>query len=213
LSDAQIEALEARPLAKGMAPDSVVVSPIAGVVTQRSIGPGQNIASISLNGGGAPAMTVSNLSTVWLVGNLREDEAPKARLGQTVQVHVQALPDRVFTGRVSYVAPTVDPVSRRVIVRAEVANPGGILKPEMFASFELLTGADSEAIGVPAEAVVFEGDKARVWVVAGRNLLALKEIQAGRAQDGMIEAVSGLAAGDKVVTSGSLFIDRAAQGD
>jgi cobalt-zinc-cadmium efflux system membrane fusion protein len=213
LNDEQIDGLQARPLSKGMAPDTVVVSPVAGVVTQKSIGLGQNIASISLNGGGAPAMTVSNLSTVWLVGNLREDDAPKARLGQKVQVHVPALADQVFTGRVGYVAPTVDPVSRRVIVRAEIPNPGGVLKPEMFANFVLLTGADTERVGVPAEAVVFEGDKARVWVVAGHNTLALREIRAGRTQGGMIEALSGLAAGETVVTSGSLFIDRAAQGD
>ncbi len=212
-SDAQIAALENRPLSKGIAPDTVVASPIAGVVIQKTIGVGQNIGSVAVNGSAPAAMTVSNLATVWLVGNLREADAPKARLGQHVQVHVEAFPDQVFSGLVNYVSPTVDPVSRRVTVRAEIANPGGALKPEMFASFSLLTAPDSQAVGVPAEAVLFEGDAARVWVAGAGRTLALREIHAGRTQGGMIEVLSGLTAGERVVTSGSVFIDRAAQGD
>jgi cobalt-zinc-cadmium efflux system membrane fusion protein len=100
-----------------------------------------------------------------------------------------------------------------VTVRAEIANPGGALKPEMFASFSLLTAPDSQAVGVPAEAVLFEGDAARVWVAGAGRTLALREIHAGRTQGGMIEVLSGLTAGERVVTSGSVFIDRAAQGD
>jgi len=212
-SEAQIAALERRPLDKVMSTDTVVASPIAGVVTQKSIGVGENIGSLAVNGRAPASMTVSDLSTVWLVGNLRAVDAPKARLGQTVQVQVDAFPGRVFTGRVNYISPTVDPVTRRVTVRAEIANTGGELKPEMFASFNLITGAPAEAVGVPADAVVFEGETARVWIVIGRRALGLRTVAVGRTQNGVIEVLSGLTAGDKVVTSGSLFIDRAAQGD
>jgi len=212
-SAAQIAALEGAGADRGVGGDAIVSSPIAGVVTQKSIGVGENIASVSLNGSAPPAMTVSDLSTVWLVGDLRVEDAPLAHVGQTVQVRVDAFPGRVFTGRLDYVAPTVDPASRRVIVRAAIANPGGDLKPEMFASFVLLTGPAAQALGVPAEAVLYEGDTARVWVAGTGRTLGLRQVKAGRTQNGMVEILSGLSAGEKVVTSGSLFIDRAAQGD
>ena len=212
-NEAQIAGLEKQGPAGAVSGDATVVSPIAGVVVQKSVGLGEYIGSVSVNGSAPPAMTVSDISKVWLVGNLRETEAPKARRGQKVQVRVQALPDKVFAGTVNFVSPSVDPVSRRVMVRADIANPGGELKPEMFATFDLITGPDSEAIGVPADAVVFEGDAAHVWVAGANRTLALRQIKAGRAQNGMIEVVSGLRAGERVVTSGALFIDRAAQGD
>jgi cobalt-zinc-cadmium efflux system membrane fusion protein len=209
----QIGHIERQGAAGATAADAVVVSPLDGVVIQKSVGLGQNIASISLNGSATPAMTVSDLADVWLVGNLREVDAPKARRGQKVEVQVGALPGRTFTGVVDFVAPTVDPTTRRVTVRADIANPSGELKPEMFASFKLLTGAASQAIGVPADAVVFEGEAAHVWVAGANRTLSLRQIVAGRSQDGMIEVISGLKPGETVVVSGSLFIDRAAQGD
>jgi cobalt-zinc-cadmium efflux system membrane fusion protein len=107
----------------------------------------------------------------------------------------------------------VDPATRRVTVRAQVANPGGELKPEMFATFDLITGAASSAVGVPEQAVIFEGDTARVWVSRGGRLLELRTIKTGQTVGGMVEVLSGLSAGETVVTSGSLFIDRAAKGD
>jgi cobalt-zinc-cadmium efflux system membrane fusion protein len=213
LGQDQIGRIEHQGAAGATGADAVVVSPMGGVVIQKSIGLGQNLASVSLNGSATAAMTVSDLADVWLVGNLREADAPKARRGQRVEVSVGALPGRSFSGVVDFVAPTVDPTTRRVTVRADIANPTGELKPEMFASFRLLTGAASQAVGVPADAVVFEGETAHVWVAGANRTLALRQIAAGRSQNGMIEVVSGLKSGETVVTSGSLFIDRAAQGD
>jgi len=83
----------------------------------------------------------------------------------------------------------------------------------MFASFSIATGTESDAPGVPDSAVVYEGDTARVWVLNGDGTLALRSIRVGRSGRGMVEAVSGLNAGEKVVTSGTLFIDRAGRGD
>jgi len=213
LGDEQIARIERLGPTGAVGAEAVVVSPLDGVVIQKSVGLGQNIASVSLNGSAPPAMTVSDLADVWLVGNLREADAPKARRGQKAVVRVGALPDRVFSGIVDFVAPTVDPTTRRVTVRADIANPNGELKPEMFATFNLVTGVASEAVGVPADAVVFEGEAAHVWVAGANHTLALRQIVAGRSQDGMIEVLSGLKPGETVVTSGSLFIDRAVQGD
>lgn len=207
-SDAEIDALQA----KGGPADTVVTAPISGVVLQRAIGVGQNIGSVT-NGGTNPAFQISDLSSVWLVGNVREADSVLARLGQPIEVKVLALPGRTFAGKVDYVAPTVDPTTRRVTVRASLQNPGGVLRPEMFASFGLLAAPKTQAIVVPEDAVVFEGDEARVWVAdPGRKTLELRKITAGPAtDDGQVQVLAGLRPGEWIVTSGSLFIDRAAK--
>jgi cobalt-zinc-cadmium efflux system membrane fusion protein len=207
-SDAEIDALQA----KGGPAETVVAAPISGVVLQRGIGVGQNIGSVT-NGGTNPAFQISDLSTVWLVGNVREADSVLARLGQPIEVKVLALPGRSFTGKVDYVAPTVDPVTRRVTVRASLVNPGGVLRPEMFASFGLLAAPKAQAIVIPEDAVVFEGDEARVWVADPvRKTLELRKIVAGAAtDDGRVQVQAGLRPGEWIVTSGSLFIDRAAK--
>jgi cobalt-zinc-cadmium efflux system membrane fusion protein len=208
-SDAQIDAL-ALSAASG---ETVVPSPISGTVTQRMIGVGQNIGSVT-NGGASPAFVVSDLSHVWLVGNVREQDAAMMRRGQPVQVTAPGAPGQVFTATVDYVAPTVDPTTHRLAVRASLDNPGEMLKPEMFASFGVFTAAPTEAVIAPEEAVVFEGDTARVWVAHPANrTLELRQIKTGAVGDGQVEVLSGLSPGEVLVTSGSLFIDRAAKGD
>jgi cobalt-zinc-cadmium efflux system membrane fusion protein len=211
-SNAEIAALEQRPAGQAASAETIVASPINGVVIQRTVGVGQNLGSVT-NGGANPAFVVSDLSTVWLVGELREADAPLARVGQAVEVRATALPDRVFAAKVDYVSPTVDPVTRRVTVRAEIANPGGVLKPEMFANVRLITGAGASGVGVPVEAVIYEGDTARVWVARSGGLLELRSIHTGQTQNGMVEATAGLAPGERVVAAGALFIDRASKSD
>jgi cobalt-zinc-cadmium efflux system membrane fusion protein len=211
-TDAQIAALEKRPIGQPVSAETVVASPITGVVLQRSVGVGQNLGSVT-NGGTTAAFQISDLSSVWLVGQVREADAPKAKLGQAIEVRVAALPDRVFEAKVNYVAPTVDPVSRRVLVRAVIPNPGGELKPEMFASFSLTTGAGTTHVGAPAEAVIFEGDTARVWVARPGGELELRQIKTGQTQNGLVEVEAGLNPGDRIVTNGALFIDRASKSD
>ena len=124
-----------------------------------------------------------------------------------------ALQDRTFAAKVNFVSPTVDPVSRRVTVRAEIANPGGALKPEMFANFVLATDGKTSAVGVPEDAVIYEGDTARVWVAHPGHSLELRQIRTGQSTGGVVQVISGLRPGEQIVTSGALFIDRAAQGD
>ena len=212
-SAAEVAAVERGVAEHGMSSETIVAAPIGGVITQKSVGVGQNLASVANNGGSTPAYSISDLSTVWLVGNLREADAPHARIGQTVQVHVNALPDRVFTARLNYIAAAVDPVTRRVTVRAEIPNPGGELLPEMFATFTLITGAASPSVSVPEQGVIYEGDQARVWVARPNHLLQLREIRTGQTTGGMVQVLSGLSAGERVVTNGALFIDRASKGD
>ncbi len=211
-SDKEIASLEVEPTQK-LDPVAVVPAPIGGTVTQRQIGVGQYINS-EANGATNPVFTITDLSTVYLIANVREVDAPLMHLGLPLEVHVLAYPDRVFKGKISWVAPSIDPNTHRLSVRADVENPDGALKPGMFANFSIITGQASTAPAVPPEAIVYEGDRAHVWVVGdGGDTLALREIRTGRITDGMVEVLAGLSAGEKVVTSGTVFIDRAAKAD
>jgi len=210
-SDAEIAALESQPTQR-IDPVATVGAPIAGTVTQRQVGVGQYITSVT-NGAGTPVYTLGNLSTVWLIGNVRETDAALMHIGDPVEVRVPAYPDKVFAAKISWVAAALDPNTHRLQVRADVANPDGALKPVMFASFTIVTGDAVTAPAVPRSAVVYEGETARVWVSPSENMLALREIRTGRTSGDMVEVVEGLSAGEKVVTSGALFIDRAVSSD
>jgi len=204
-SNAEIDALET---SSKVSAESPVVAPIAGTVMQRKVGLGQYIAT----GASDPIFTIGDLSTVWLVANVRESDAPKMHVGDPVEVRVLAYPGRVFKAKLIYVAPAVDPTTRRLPVRAEVENPNGELKPEMFANFSIITGADKTAPAVPADAVVYEGAAAHVWIAGADGTIAARSVRTGRSADGLVEA-EGVKPGEQVVASGTLFIDRAAQGD
>ncbi len=204
LSDEQIARLEQ---SKAANPVTQVTAPIDGVVTDRQVGPGQYIQA----GSSSPLYTLGDLSTVWLVADVREIDAPLVEVGQEIEVRVLALPGKLFKAKLTSVGSQVDPVTRRVPVRATLDNRDGKLKPQMFASFSIITSGESEALAVPEEAVVREGEAARVWVVEGKDGLALRNIRTGRISNGMVEVLDGLKAGERVVTRGSLFIDRAAR--
>ena len=210
-SEADIAALEAAPTQQ-LDPVATVYAPISGTITQRQVSRGQNIQSISA-GASTPVYTIGDLSTVWLIANVREEDAPSMRVGAPVEVRVPAFPGRVFKAKVSWVAASLDPGTRRLPVRADVENPDGALKPMMFANFSITTGKDTTAPAVPESAVVYEGDTVRVWLANSDATLAIRQVRIGRIQDGMVAILSGLSPGDKVVTSGSLFIDRAAASD
>jgi membrane fusion protein, heavy metal efflux system len=203
-TDQEIAAIET---AKRTDAATFVVAPIGGIVTDRQVGPGQYIQS----GASTPVFSIGDLSTVWLVAAVPETDAPFIERGQTVEVRVLALPGQMFKAKLTAIGAQVDSVTRRVPVRATLANPDGKLKPQMFASFSIITSGDSQAPSVPEEAIVREGDQARVWVVAQNDTLVLRSIRTGRSNDGMVEVLDGLKAGERVVTRGSLFIDRAAR--
>lgn len=207
-SDAEIAAIEGQP-AQRIDPVVTVTAPISGTVTQRQVGVGQYINSAA-NGASNPVYTIGDLSTVWLVANVREADAGLVRPGIEAEVRVPAYPGRVFQAKLSWVAAALDPNTHRLSVRADIANPDGALKPGMFANFTLIVGNPSSAPAAPKTAVVYEGDTARVWLAPSEGVLVSRVVRIGRSSDGMVEILDGLAPGDTVVTSGSLFIDRAA---
>lgn len=206
-SNDEIAALEAAPTQQ-LDPVAVVSAPIDGTVTQRQVGVGQNIQSIS-NGAGNPVYTIGNFSTVWLIAEVREEDVSLMHLGAPVTVRVPAYPGRVFKAKISWVPVSLDPNMHRLPVRADVENPDGALKPMMFANFSIMTGQDAAEPAVPQSAVIYEGDQARVWVAGNDKTLALRRVKVGRTQNGLVEVLSGLSAGERVVTRGTVFIDRA----
>jgi len=188
---------------------AAVLAPISGTVVQRRVGPGQWVAA----GAGEPVLTISDLSKVWLIAAVRELDAPLMKVGQPVEVTVGALPDRRFAARVTTVAAGLDPTTRRLTVRAEVDDPERLLKPEMFATFRIAVGEDARRVAVPASAVVHRGAAASVWVEMGQGIFALRAVALGMASGDRYEVVGGLEPGERIVTAGALFIDRAARTD
>lgn len=189
-------------------PETTVFAPIAGTVVQRKIGPGQYITA----GSSDPVFVIGDLSTVWLTAFVRETEAASVSIGQEMAFTVLAFPGRELTGRINYVAAAIDPNSRRLLVRATIDNPGGSLKPEMFANVTIYSDGDRPAIGVPKQALIYEGDQVRIWVAHDDKSIELRQIKTGLANGDLVEVRGNLKAGEQVVTKGSLFIDRAATG-
>lgn len=212
-SGKEIDQIEASPDILKLSADTLVPAPIAGTIVQRQVGLGQNIVSAA-SGASSPIFTIGDVTKVWLVANAREESAPFLHVGNLVEVTVLAFPNRVFKARLTYVAAAMDPNTHRLPVRAEVENPNGELKPDMMASFRIITGPPTRAPAVPVSAVVYEGETQHVWIADPKNkTLAIRDFEAGHTQNGMVEAVSGLKAGDYIVTAGAVFIDRAVTGD
>jgi cobalt-zinc-cadmium efflux system membrane fusion protein len=190
-------------------PSTLITAPIAGTIVQRKVGPGQYVGS----GQSDPVFIIGDLSTVWIVAYIRETEAPLVHVGQPIYFTVLAYPDRAFPASISYVAAALDPTTRRLLVRATVNNAEGLFKPEMFASVKILTGEGDNAVAVPRDAIIYEGDTARVWVVREKDdekAIELRRIKVGLTNGNLVEALKGLGPGDRVVTKGGLFIDRVA---
>jgi cobalt-zinc-cadmium efflux system membrane fusion protein len=189
-------------------PETTIVAPLAGTVVQRKVGPGQFINA----GASDPVFVIGDLSTVWLMAFVRETESGSIALGQEMAFSVLAFPDRVFQARVNYVSAAIDPTTHRLAVRATIDNPNALLKPEMFANVTIYSAGDHPAVGVPKQALVYEGNQVRLWVVHDDKSIELRVVKAGLANGDYVEVKDNLSPGEKIVTRGSLFIDRAASG-
>ncbi|AIJ48405.1 hemolysin secretion protein D [Comamonas testosteroni TK102] len=188
--------------------DAPVYSPIAGVVLQRNVGPGQFVDGGS--GDGEAPLLIGDISKIWLLAFVRESDAAAVRLQQPVDFTVLTLPGQTFNAKVSYVGSALDGDSRRLLVRAVVDNRDGLLKPEMFAQVRILTGETAPSLAVPREAVIHEGDATRVWIMNADGSAELRSFKAGLVNGDWMQVLDGLQPDNQVITAGSLFIDRAA---
>ncbi len=189
-------------------PNTTIYSPIAGTVVARKVGPGQYVNA----GASDPVFVIGDLSTVWLTAFVRETDAATVSVGQDIAFNVLALPGRSLSARIDYVSAAIDPATRRLLVRATIDNKDGLLKPEMFANVTIYSAGDHPAVGVPRQALIYEGDQVHVWVAHQDKSIELRQIKAGLTNGDLVEVDGNLRPGERIVTKGSLFIDRAASG-
>ena len=189
-------------------PSTTIYSPITGTVVQRKVGPGQYVNS----GASDPVFVIGDLSTIWLTAFVRETDASRVSVGQEIAINVMALPGRTLSARINYVAAAIDPATRRLLVRATIDNKDGLLKPEMFANVTIYSAGDHPAVGVPKQALIYEGNQVRVWVAHEDKSIELRQIKTGLINGDLVEVDGNLKPGEQIVTKGSLFIDRAASG-
>jgi RND family efflux transporter MFP subunit len=175
-------------------------SPISGFVMERNAFPKQRVTPEM------PLYTVADLSTVWVIADVFEYEAANIRLNTPAAMTLGYLPGRVFRGRVSYILPQVDATTRTLKVRIQFDNPDYTLKPEMYGEVELRTG-NVRRLVVPQSAVLNSGERQIVFVDLGSGNFEPREVKAGAEMDGRVEILSGLKAGERIVTAGNFLMD------
>lgn len=177
-----------------------VKAPAAGVVIDRKVTAG------SVASQGDELFVISDLSTVWMIAAVNEEHLGKIRTGMTVRVHVQAYPDEVFTGRIARIGDQLDPATRTVPARIELANRAGKLKPEMYASAEIAAGATAQAMFIPQEAIQQVEGRPTVFVQVQPGHFEPRPVETGRTLSGSEEIVAGLKPGEQIVIKGSYIL-------
>ena len=184
-------------------PTLVVRSPIGGRITARNAAPG-----LYVQPGSAPApYTLADINTMWMLANVTENDSPAFRVGQAVQVKINAFPGEVFDGTVTTVGSSVDPNTRRVLVRSEIKDPKHELRSGMFANFIITVGAPVRSRAVPLNGVVREGDGTQtIWVTADRRRFTRRTVEIGQQRDDYRQILKGVQAGELVATDGAIFL-------
>jgi Cu(I)/Ag(I) efflux system membrane fusion protein len=175
-------------------------SPNAGFVLEKSVQQGQRVMT------GDPLYRIADLSVVWLEGEVFEQDLPLLHVGTEVVAAFQALPGVERRGRIAYVYPTLDPVTRTARVRVELANHNMALKPGMYATL-MFTGESARGLSVPRSAVLATGKRNLVFLKGQGNRYEPREVVTGLSSDDRVQVLRGLAAGDTVVASATFLID------
>jgi cobalt-zinc-cadmium efflux system membrane fusion protein len=184
----------------------IITSPIDGRVTARSIAPGTLVQP----GASSPAMVVADISRVWVVANVPEDEIARVRIGQPVDVSIDGQPSMKVHGAIGYIGSAADPATHRIGVRAQIDDPGHQMHPQTMASFTVQTGAPTPSVAVPPDAVVREGDGSMtVFTTRDGRRFERRQVQLGLQQQGMDQILAGLRPGEQLAGDGALFISSA----
>lgn len=180
-----------------------------GVVMNRKVAVGDYVEE------GSALFELSNLNQLWAMFEAYEGDLAYVRLGNTVQFTTPSVPARNFSGRITFIDPVIDPASRTASLRAEVQNPGGVLKPEMFIQGEVNASAASKtALEVPKTAVLWTGKRSVVYLKKTDVKIPTfeyREVELGESTGNTYLVLKGLQTGDEVVTNGAFVIDAAAQ--
>lgn len=192
-----------------------IVSPISGKIVERAINIGEMADPSSI------LFTVMNLSDVWVEANVYEKDLSRIKKGQVTQIKVNTYPDKVFSGRITHISDTLDAESRTARIRCAVLNPAGLLKPEMFATVNIITAKRQGAVLIAKSAILDEAGKKIVFVPCmdcEEDVKAKKsacgsydkrEVETGPVHDNRIEVLSGINPGEEVVTTGAFQLKTA----
>jgi cobalt-zinc-cadmium efflux system membrane fusion protein len=180
--------------------DYPIVTPRGGTVLERKVTVGQVVQPAD------PAYTIADLSSVWVVANVPEEEAGMLRKGLEVSVRIPARPEQAIRGVLSYVAPTVDPATRTVEVRMDLRNAEGLFKPDELASVTF-SGHSEQKLTVPQTAIVREENKDYVFVQTAASRFLLREVELGDESNEERVVISGVTARELIVLDGAFHLN------
>jgi RND family efflux transporter MFP subunit len=179
-------------------------APATGVIAEKAALRGMRVMA------GQMLYRLADLSTVWVEAEVYETDLATVRTGMQASISLAAYPDRTFISRISYIDPLVTPETRTVRARIVLANPSGLLKPNMLATVTL-HAPESHALLVPADALVDTGTEQLVFVADGAGRFTPRRVRVGRRSAGQVEVTSGVASGDEVAASATFFLDSESQ--
>jgi Cu(I)/Ag(I) efflux system membrane fusion protein len=176
-------------------------APVGGVVTEKKAVQGMRFSP------GETLYQIADVTAVWVLADVPEQDIALVKLGAKAVVRVDAYPERRFEGTIAYIYPTMKAETRAIPVRLELANPGGLLKPAMYAQVELAAGSQAPVDAVPVSAVIDSGVRQVVIVADGAGRFESREVKTGARSEQYVEILSGVQAGDQVVLAGNFLID------
>jgi cobalt-zinc-cadmium efflux system membrane fusion protein len=177
-----------------------IKSPESGTLLVRNVTPGTVVVPSN------ELFVVTDLSSLWMIAAVNEENLSKLRVGMPASVYVQAYPEQPFSGKVARLSEELDATTRTIKVRIELPNKDGLLKPEMYATAEIAVGGSEPALFVPHEAVQVVSGAQAVFIRAGESRFALRPIQTGRNLESEVEVLRGLQPGETVVARGSFLL-------
>ena len=199
-SDAEIDAM----IAKRKVDSTLVIpSPVTGRVTARFAQPG-----LLVQPGNPPApYSVADLSTMWMLASVTENDVAQLHVGEEVSARIAALDNREFIGRIKTIGASIDPTTHTAVVRSELRDPEHQLRPGMLATFVIQVAAPTQGVAIPTSGVVREGDGTMsVWVSGDRHKFTRRTVTIGLQQDGFDQILSGLQPGELAVVDGAILL-------
>jgi cobalt-zinc-cadmium efflux system membrane fusion protein len=183
-------------------PEIPVLAPIAGEIVERLVSAGQ-----VMQAGATQAFTISDMSTVWVLANIYQQDLPYVHVNDAVVTTTDSYPGKEFHGRISYIAPALDPATRTLQARIDVKNPQEELKKDMYVVSLVSAGKITNAFAVPNAAILRDNEnEPYVYVGSGNDQFQRKNVTLGETTETGTQITSGLSTGDRVIADGSLFL-------
>lgn len=199
ISEGEIIALEKENLARNTLS---IVSPASGIVLEKMVVEGQNIMA------GMLLFRMADLSKVWVIANIYQRDLAAAKIGSIAEVELNYAKGKPFVGKVTFISPVLDPVTKTAEVRIEITNtPALDLKPEMFASVRILSPMAHKVLAVPDQAIIRSGRRNIAIISIGEGYFEPREVELGQVAGDYVEITSGVQEGEKLVISSQFLID------